>query len=200
MQADPARVRSLPRSFHAKNGRRLRLEFLNPADGQRLLQMYLDFQPRNSFQGLPPIKDEVCINWVREMLRTAANVVACDAAAVVGHTALFDIDRRRCEMLVVVAPACQNVGVGTQLTESAVRLAEELGYEKIWLPVDATNVRARHIYSKCGFEYLTRKPSRELDMALDLAARRPAPAAGHPAVPAPHALPIWQTDARETAH
>ena len=120
--------------------------------------MYLAFQPRNSFQGLPPLKDEVCVSWVQDMLRTGIHV---DGAVrrrrrIVGHTALFPINRQKCEMLVVVCPGFQNVGIGTELVRSCIDLADELGFQRIWLPVDATNVRARHVYRKCGFEYVPR--------------------------------------------
>jgi RimJ/RimL family protein N-acetyltransferase len=77
----------------------------------------------------------------------------------------------------------QNLGIGTRLTTCAVQLADALGYDKIWLPVDATNVRARHIYAKCGFEYVAQDSGRELDMCLDLAQRRTGLL---PLVPAPH--------------
>ena len=50
--------------------------FSNPGDGELLERMYLDFRPRNSFQGLPPLKDEVCVKWVRQMLQTGTSVVA----------------------------------------------------------------------------------------------------------------------------
>jgi hypothetical protein len=92
-------------------------------------------------------------------------------------------------MLVVVAPALQNLGVGSHLARCAVDLADELGYQKIWLPVDATNARARHIYSRCGFEYVSQDCGRELDMSLDLSVRR---AATPPIVPQPHYLPAPQ--------
>jgi GNAT superfamily N-acetyltransferase len=137
--------------------------------GQRLVEMYLAFQPRNCFQGLPPIKDAVCINWVQDMLRTGINMIACCGREdIVGHTALFPINRHKCEMLVVVCPGFQNVGIGTELVRSCIDLADELGFERIWLPVDATNVRARHVYRKCGFEYVSNKQGREMDMACEV--------------------------------
>ena len=75
---------------------------------------------------------------------------------------------RSARLLVVVSPAFQNGGIGTQLVRSCADVARELGYQRIWLPVDATNVRARHVYRKCGFEYVSNRPSRELDMVLDV--------------------------------
>jgi RimJ/RimL family protein N-acetyltransferase len=159
----------LPRPFVGKNGMTIHLHRLPPEEGNRLIDMYLAFQPRNSFQGLPPIKDEVCIKWVREMLVTGIHITAESAEkALVGHSALFPVNQHKCELLVVVCPGFQNLGIGTELVRSCIELAEELGFERIWLPVDATNVRARHVYRKCGFEYDSNKLGRELDMTCDV--------------------------------
>jgi hypothetical protein len=182
-------VRCLPRTFSTKTGLYCELQTL-PADaGQRLIDMYLAFQPRNCFQGLPPIKDTVCINWVQDMLRTGVSLTAEKGTGpicaqhpkgrsgkldlspfqpIVGHAALFPINRQKCEMLVVVCPGFQNVGIGTELVQGCIDLADEMGFERIWLPVDATNVRARHVYRKCGFEYVSNNHGREMDMACEV--------------------------------
>ena len=160
--------RCLPRAFVCKNGLACELQLLR-GDGQRLIDMYLAFQPRNCFQGLPPLKDSVCLNWVQDMLRTGINVIALsDEKRIVGHTALFPVNQHKCEMLVVVCPGFQNVGIGTELVRGCIDLADELGFERIWLPVDATNVRARHVYRKCGFEYVSNRQGREMDMACEV--------------------------------
>jgi len=168
----------LPRAFAGKNDLPIELHRLPDDAGQRLIEMYLAFQPRNSFQGLPPIKDEVCVRWVREMLATGIHVIATDPSPhertppLVGHAALFPVNDKKCEMLGVVCPGLQNLGIGTELVRSCIELADELGFERIWLPVDATNVRARHVYRKCGFEYVSNKQGRELDMNCDVRSRR----------------------------
>jgi RimJ/RimL family protein N-acetyltransferase len=168
----PTPLGGVARHFDCKNGNAIELRRLPAEGGQQLIEMYLAFQPRGSFQGLPPIKDQVCIKWVREMLATGVHVVAIDGpAGFIGHTALFPVNQQKCEMLVVVCPNYQNLGIGTELVRSCIALSEELGFERIWLPVDATNVRARHIYRKCGFEYVSNKQGRELDMVCHL---RPA--------------------------
>jgi len=162
-----------PRIFTTKNGQSLRLQLLRESRHQQFMEAYLAFQPRNSFQGLPPLKDEICAKWVREMIGTGINLIAvCPQAGIAGHTALFPIDDRKCEMLVVVWPQFQNIGIGTELTRGCVQMACEMGFEQMWLPVDATNLRARHIYAKCGFEYRSQQPSRELDMVCDLSRQR----------------------------
>jgi ribosomal protein S18 acetylase RimI-like enzyme len=177
---DKPRVRCLPRSFTVGNGLAVTVELLSADAGSRLLDTYLAFRPRNCFQGLPPLKDAVCVQWVQDMLRTGINVVACAGAEIVGHTALFPINARKCEMLVVVCPEFQNVGIGTKLVQSCIDLADELGYERIWLPVDATNVRARHVYRKCGFEYASSIQGREMDMSCEVRRWRSPPCVAVP--------------------
>jgi hypothetical protein len=214
-------------NFHrSENGTVPFAPAVDAAPGQPLIDMYLAYQPRNSFQGLPPIKDEVCIRWVRDILATGIHVVAvrsagvppafrsegetpalqnpagvpllrrssaraaghspmtdkpllapaplADSASIIGHAALFPVNADKCEMLVVVCPGFQNVGIGTELVRSCIDLAAELGFQQIWLPVDSTNVRARHVYRKCGFEYVSGKQGRELDMTCDVRRSRPA--------------------------
>ena len=165
----PISVRSLPRDFQTTPGQSLRLELLGEQLHQRLVEMYLAFQPRGSIQGLPPLKDSVCVKWVQELIRTGISVVAMSCEKdIVGHIVLFPITDKKCEMLVVVRPAYQDMGIGTELVRSGVQVACELGFERIWLLVAATNVRARHVYTKCGFEYVSDKLAHEIDMICDL--------------------------------
>ena len=136
--------------FVARMAIRSNLERLPAESGRRLIEMYLAYQPRGSFQGLPPFKDEVCVKWVREMLATGVHVVAIDQrACLIGHTGLFPINPQKCEMLVVVCPDYQNLGIGTQLVRSCIELAGELGFERIWLPVGTprTSVPGTYIAS-----------------------------------------------------
>jgi len=36
---------------------------------QALMTKYLAYQPRDSFEGLPPIQDEACVKWVWKMIQ-----------------------------------------------------------------------------------------------------------------------------------
>ena len=51
--------------------------------------------------------------------------------SIVGHTALFPVNRQKCEMLVVVCPGFQNVGIGTELVRTCIDLADELGLPEL---------------------------------------------------------------------
>jgi RimJ/RimL family protein N-acetyltransferase len=166
----------LPRRFASKSGAPLELQVLPAGDDQRLIDMYLAFRPRNCFQGLPPLRDAVCIGWVRQMLRTGVNIMAHgQPTGIVGHAALFPINQQKCELLVAVCPGYQNVGIGTELVRACIDVADELGFEQVWLPVEATNVRARHIYQKCGFEYVSTAQCGEVDMVCQVRRHRTPP-------------------------
>ena len=57
-------------------------------------------------------------------------------------------------------------------TRSSIRLAHEIGFETIRLTVEVTNTRARHVYKKCGFDYLDYDHVGEVEMAMDLTCYR----------------------------
>ena len=159
--------------FINRKGEPILVTTLDDKRSRRLIEMYLSFQPRNSFQGLPPISDTACEEWVKQMIRTGVNLVALSfEEGVVGHVALFPISGEKSEMLVVVSPPFQNTGIGTELVRCAIQLSDELGFEELQITVEATNVRARHVYKKCGFEYLLYEHVGEVEMALDLKRHR----------------------------
>lgn len=155
--------------FRTKAGKTLRLVAIDPTLYDALTAMYLAFEPRNSFHGLPPIGDDACVKWVEHMIANGTHLVAVTAdQAIVGHVGIFPINRKSCEMLVVVVPLSQNVGLGTELVRNAASLARQHGFESVQILVESKNTRARHIYKKCGFEYLNYTHVGEVDMTLDL--------------------------------
>lgn len=166
-------IYSFPHAFINKKEEPILVTTLNDERCQRLIEMYLGYQPRNSFQGLPPISDPACVAWVQHMIRNGINLVALSfGEGVVGHVVLFPINDLTCEMLVVVAPQLQNTGIGTELVRCSIQVSHEIGFETIRLSVEVTNSRARHVYKKCGFEYLSKDRTGEVDMALDLKSYR----------------------------
>ena len=168
-------IYNYPHAFINKKEDPILVTTLNDERCQRLIEMYLAYQPRNSFQGLPPVQDRPCVQWVQHMIANGVNLVALSfGEGVVGHVALFPINDLVCEMLVVVSPPLQNTGIGTELVRCSIQLSDEIGFEKIRLSVEATNLRARHVYKKCGFEYLSDERMDEVDMAVDLKRYRDA--------------------------
>ena len=159
-----------PHAFVNKKGEAILIRMLGERWEEELAKMYLAYEPRNSFNGLPPIGDDACAKWVAGMIRGATNIIAVSFwEGVVGHASLFPMDEHGCEMLLVVARRFQNCGIGTQLTHCAVQLCGEVGFDRIWISVDTTNYRARHVYEKCGFERLAVESAGGVDLAFDLA-------------------------------
>ena len=157
------------RAFVDKRGESILIKTLGESMYQRLIAMYLDYQPKDSFDGLPPIKDAACVEWVQGMIRKGINLIAlASEESLVGHAALFPIDERRCEILMAVSPQHQNIGIGTELTRSSVELARELSFRQVWLSVESRNARARHVYKKCGFECCSVEEQGDVDMRLNL--------------------------------
>jgi CBS domain-containing protein/GNAT superfamily N-acetyltransferase len=168
-RVEDSTIYSYPHAFISRKGEPILVTTLDDKRCQRLIEMYLAYEPKGSFQGLPPMKEEACLKWVQHMIGNGINLVALSfGEGVAGHVALFPADDKLCEMLVVVSPPLQNTGIGTELVRCSVQLGHEIGFERIELSVDATNVKARHVYRKCGFEYRSRDRSREVDMVLDL--------------------------------
>jgi len=167
-------IENFPHAFINRRGEPVLIKPLDDKRRSQLLEMYLHFEPRPSFSGLPPAGDDACNRWVEGMCAEAVNLVALSFdAGVVGHTALFPIDHEACEMICALARRYRHIGIGTELTRCISQLAHELGFETIKLHVEARNHVARHVYEKCGFQYTTRGMVDELDMSLDLSRRRP---------------------------
>ena len=56
---------------------------------------------------------------------------------------------------IAVAPDQQRRGFGRQLLEKGVTVARQAGAERVFLEVRPSNLRARAIYEKAGFEFLS---------------------------------------------
>jgi CBS domain-containing protein len=162
-------IHSYPHAFISRAGDPILVTTLNDKRADQLVEMYLHFRPRNSFQGLPPITDEACEKWAKHMIANGVNLVALALeGGVVGHVVLFPIDNLACELLAVVGPDFQNMGIGTELVRCATQLCDEIGWEEIRLTVEMTNSLARRVYKKCGFAYESNELDGEVEMKLDL--------------------------------
>ena len=102
------------------------------------------------------------------MVGEGVNIIAVMEEKLVGHAALFEMERAQtAEYLVFVHQHYQDRGIGTALTRAMRELAQEIGYSKIWLTVGAINLKAIHVYEKVGFCVLGPRDI-ECVMMLDL--------------------------------
>jgi diamine N-acetyltransferase len=162
-------IRDYSHAFIDKKGESILIKVLDDSLHQKLIEMYLAYQPKDSFEGLPPIKDATCVEWVKGMIRSGINLVALSSEGnIIGHTAIFPIDQQKCEILMALLPQFQNIGIGTELTLSCTQCAREIGFKQVWLSVESRNVRAKHVYKKCGFQCFSDEDQGDIEMALDL--------------------------------
>jgi CBS domain-containing protein len=138
-------------------------------DHDVILKMYRDFEPKESYQGLPPANPARLADWVKSMMENGFNLVGIsfDNQAVC-HGSVFAIDESRSEFVLAVSPPYQSAGIGTQLTRLVKKTSHELGFERIWLCVESCNHKARHIYSKLGFLALFEELGGECEMCVEL--------------------------------
>ena len=69
---------------------------------------------------------------------------------------------------IAVAPNRQRRGLGRQLLAKGLAIARQAGAERVFLEVRPSNIRARAVYEKAGFEFLSLRkkyygPPREED-------------------------------------
>ena len=158
-----------PQTFLDKKNEPIIIKLLDNTAHDQLFEMYLHQVPRNSFDGLPPIRDDACIKWVQGMIDSGIHLAAFSIEeGLVGHAALFPMNEHTCEMFLVVSPYYQHAGLGSQLTRCSIQLANELHFEKIWLYGEMKDQTAKHVYKKCGFEYLGPDQISEVEMIFDL--------------------------------
>lgn len=158
-----------PHAFLDRGGNPIMLRADVPELLDDLTRMYLAYQPRGTFSGLPPVADKACITWVKDITATSIGLMAMSFEhTVVGHAALFPIRDGTCELLIVVMPQKQHNGIGTQLLHSLIQMGYEVGFSQIWLSVEKSNFVAIHLYTRCGFERLAFTDSAQVEMTLDL--------------------------------
>lgn len=133
-----------------------------------LVRMYDCFTPKAMSQGLPPSDDQDRRRWVQRLIESGWNFVCRQDGEIVGHAAIIpDFDRADGEYIVFVLQPFRNKGLGTALTETAVKKARAHRLAHVWLTVEAFNFRAIKVYRKSGFEFCD-EADRERAMVLRL--------------------------------
>jgi len=123
-------------------------------DAPGLVEMYETFQPKGKYQGLPPLKTNACLDWIRRLFESGENHLAIRNRRMIGHAVLLpDLTLQDGEYLVFVHQQRRGLGVGTQLTECTLENARSLGLAVVWLTVDASNFVAIRLYRKFGFGF-----------------------------------------------
>ena len=158
----------LRRTFTDKNGNKFIIRPADENDYDLTLRMYDLFEPKESAQGLPPADPDRRKHWIQNVLGESRNVISATGPMVVGHACLIDIQPGvRSELVIAVHQDWQGRGLGSEMTSLLVEIARCYGYHKIWLTVEATNLKAIHVYKKFGFAFMGPFDS-EREMELEL--------------------------------
>lgn len=142
-----------PLSFNDREGRNVELHCYgeSPVDDEyeALVRMYLDFDPADRAQGIPPIEEHRIRAWLDVVLE-GINVVAWHEGDAVGHAILVP-DDSRWELAIFVHQDYQRSGIGRQMIEALLAEAMNRGAERIWLTVERWNHPAVNLYRDVGF-------------------------------------------------
>jgi RimJ/RimL family protein N-acetyltransferase len=142
--------------YNDKNDRPFEVRGFRREDFSLLEEMYRVFSPKGKFQGLPPADKEACEKWIKRLIQDGENILALREGSVIGHVAFLpDFEKSDAEYLIFVDQYNRGLGVGTALTQAALKKSGEIGLKIIWLTVDAYNTRATRLYVKCGFKFNT---------------------------------------------
>ncbi len=119
-----------------------------------LCVMYDGFSPKGRFQGVPPVEQNACREWIGNLVNRGLGFLALRENRVIGHLVIIpDLVRMEGEYLIFVDQNERNRGVGTRLTEAAIQHARDLGLRELWLTVGTYNFPAIALYRKFGFRF-----------------------------------------------
>ena len=172
---------SPPVTVGDREGREIEIE---PLDGEcedeldALTEMYVQFDPVDRAQGIPPTGEERIREWLEPIGADGRNVVARHDGEVVAHATLVpevddldaveDVGEVAWELAIFVLQAYQRAGIGTYLLEHLLGYASDQGIRYVWLTVERWNAPAIALYERVGFE-ICGAESFEQEMSIRLA-------------------------------
>lgn len=157
-----------PREITDKKGRPIEVRRADGSDIDALTEMYLEFDPEDRAQGIPPSDEDSIREWLETVTsEDTFNVIATYESRPVGHVMLVGDGESAYELAIFVLQPYQGAHIGTELVRTILGLAERRGIEQVWLTVERWNTPAIALYQKIGFE-TTDSASFEMEMALRL--------------------------------
>lgn len=157
-----------PRTATDREGRTIDIARIAEGDRDTLVEMYLEFDPADRAQGIPPTSEESIRDWLESICTDdCLNVAAWHRDHLVGHATLVADGEGAYELAIFVLQAYQGSGIGTALLRTVLGVAREAGVERVWLTVERWNTPAVRLYEKVGFERVGGE-SFEVEMAIRL--------------------------------
>ncbi|WP_435159365.1 GNAT family N-acetyltransferase [Haladaptatus sp. DFWS20] len=157
-----------PLSFTDREERDIEIRPFEGGDEEGLIEMYVDFDPADRAQGIPPATERRVRDWIETLTDgDGLNVVAWHGDAVAGHATLVPDGDSAYELAIFVHQEYQRAGIGSHLIRTLLGYGKEQDIEKVWLTVERWNRAAVNLYRNVGFETADAE-SFELEMVLRL--------------------------------
>jgi GNAT superfamily N-acetyltransferase len=160
-----------PIQFNDRDGRDIEIRPYDSSEPEyeALAEMYVEFDPADRAQGIPPGRESRVRTWLDGILADDCyNLIAWDGDTAAGHSTLVPDGDDDYELAIFVLQDYQEAGIGTHLIESLLGYGYSEGINCVWLTVERWNHAAVSLYEKVGFE-TTGAESFELEMAIRLA-------------------------------
>jgi len=160
-----------PQHLTLKDGTEVQFSILRSEEGEALHDFYRALPEEDRLV----LKDDVRMNgWAERFLsRVAEGSIVCLIAKVNGeivaegslYRTFHGWTRHVGELRLTVGTALRKHGVGLHIATSLVRIATELGIEKIIVQVVENQVAARRIFQRLGFHKEATLPRHVMDLA-----------------------------------
>jgi GNAT superfamily N-acetyltransferase len=158
-----------PLRFEDREGREIEIRAYDGSDREyeAVVSMYVEFDPADRAQGIPPSQEKRIRTWLDNILTDEClNVVAWHGETAAGHATLVPDDAAY-ELAIFVLQEYQQAGIGTSLLKALLGHGAACDVEKVWLTVERWNQPAVGLYKKIGFE-IADSESFEMEMRIRL--------------------------------
>jgi GNAT superfamily N-acetyltransferase len=157
-----------PREFTDSEDREITVRRADEDAKDVLFDMYVQFNPEDRAQGVPPAREEAIRDWLDSVVaEDCMSVVAWHGDEAVGHAMLVPDRGGSYELAIFVLRDYQGARIGTELVKSLLGWGQAEGIDRVWLTVERWNDPAVRLYENVGFE-TTDSASFELEMAIRL--------------------------------
>ena len=135
--------------------------------------MYVEFEPKGEYQGLPPRSESQIRRWLTQLREQSFDqFVAAVGERIVGHAMLCPSQRRtEAELAIFLHQDYRGLGLGRRLLLGVLNFGcKKLVLDRVWLFVTGSNPVALHLFEDVGF-----RPGRGGDpLAWEIEMERPS--------------------------
>lgn len=150
-----------------KNGEKVLIrKYDHSKDRAKLIEMYLNYDPKLRCLGLPPTSKEAIMSWIDYLAENGFTIIAEKEDRIIGHLVIVPTEKNEVDLTIFVHQNYQNLGLGQEMMKLIIDFCRKSGFDAITLVTERTNARAIHVYKKLGFEIVA--PYYEYDMRLPL--------------------------------